>query len=57
VLILVFCHPEPAPELASGSKNFGILVLKTCPVGVVLYLLFLLERISWAVPTIPFGKK
>jgi hypothetical protein len=22
-----FCHPEPGPELASGSKDFGISVL------------------------------
>jgi hypothetical protein len=23
----LFCHPEPGPELASGSNDFGISVL------------------------------
>jgi hypothetical protein len=26
-----FCHPEPGPELASGSKDFGISILRPCP--------------------------
>jgi hypothetical protein len=26
-LAFFFCHPEPGPELSSGSKDFGISVL------------------------------
>ena len=43
-LVLVFCHPEPGPELNSGSNDFGIsvlglknLALKPRPVSGVLY--------------------